>query len=171
MTTGVGGRFAVMTARAPLHPSQLAFFIAHELGHIALGHVSAGGSILEGPLMSSDAEDSSDTEEQAADAYAFELLAGNARFEVKANPARGTAKELADIAIDTGKRLEITPGFVILCYGRSTKNWPLATSALKLLPDYNPQIAGLVNKALRSQLDSEMLSSEDLSYLDEVAAI
>jgi len=173
MATGIGDRSAIFSARKPIHPAQTAFYIAHELGHIALGHTKNNQTIIEALTLDPDEADDSlplDEEERSADAFAFELLTGRAEFIVTGPKDQGNASELRSIAQQTGERMGIDPGLLILCYGRSTERWQLASAALKLLPDHGQDSASLVNRALRSQLDSEMLSSEDVAYLDAIAA-
>jgi hypothetical protein len=171
MTTSIGERAVIFTARRPLHPAQAAFFVAHELGHIAHGHVRGGRTIVEGLSLDPDSstdDEPADEEEAQADAFAFELLTGDAGFSVSGTTARGTASELARRAIQAGTASQVDPGLIVLCFGRATGRWPQATAALKRLPDYSQDVEGVVNRALRSQLDHEMLSFEDVAYLEAV---
>jgi hypothetical protein len=39
-----------------------------------------------------------------------------------------------------------------------------------MLPDHDVAVPAQINRALRTQLDPEMLSSEDRAYIDAVAA-
>jgi len=174
MTTSIGARGVIFTARKPIHPAQLAFYVAHELGHIALGHVRDGRSIVEAlTLDPQETEDSvpPDDEEVAADRFAFEVLTGQPALHVQGPSDRGTARELVDKAISTGRALRIDPGLIILCFGRESDRWPLAGAALKMLPDHDVAVTAQINRALRTQLDPEMLSSEDRAYIDAVAAV
>lgn len=174
MATSIGDRGAILTARKPLHPSQIAFYIAHELGHIALGHTSGGRTIVEALTMDpgeeGDDDEAVDDEEKEADAFAFELLTGRPTLEVLGPERHGTAKELVRRAERVGRDLRVDPGLVILCFGKATKRWPTATAALKALPDFAADIPGQINRALRTQLDAELLSAEDMAYLDAVTA-
>jgi hypothetical protein len=174
MATSVGQRGAIFTARKPTHPAQVAFYIAHELGHLALGHVRDGRSIVEALTLDPNETDDGlppDDEETAADRFAFELLTGQPVLQVQGRSDRGTAKELVDKAVRTGHALRIDPGLIILCFGRATKRWPLGGAALKMLPDHDVAVTAQINRALRTQLDPEMLSSEDRAYLDAVVAV
>lgn len=173
MTTSVGARGAIFTARKPTHPAQVSFYIAHELGHIALGHVRDGRSIVEALTLDPEETDDGrppDEEEVAADRFAFELLTGQPVLHVQGPADKGTARELVEKAIATGHSLRIDPGLIILCFGRQSNRWPLAGAALKMLPDHDVAVPAQINRALRTQLDPEMLSSEDRAYIDAVAA-
>lgn len=173
MTTSVGTRGAIFTARKPIHPAQVTFYIAHELGHVALGHVRDGQSIVEALTLDPEETDDSvpaDDEEVAADRFAFELLTGQPVLHVQGPSDKGTARELVDTAISTGRALQIDPGLIILCFGRESNRWALASAALRMLPDHDAAVTAQINRALRTQLDPEMLSSEDRAYIDAVAA-
>lgn len=173
MTTSVGSRGAIFTARKPVHPAQVVFFLAHELGHIALGHVRDGRSIVEALTLDPDESDDGvpdDDEEIAADRFALELLTGRAELRVTGPSDKGSAKELHERAVATGNELRIDPGLIILCYGRESRRWPLAINALKQLPDFGAPVSTEINTGLRTQLDPDMLSFEDRAYLDAVAA-
>lgn len=172
MTCGLGDRAAIFIARQPIHPSQTAFHILHEFGHIALGHVQDGGLLIESlTLDPQEAPDNVlDEDEAKADAFAFELLTGTPDFLVSGPTTKGTARELSQTALQTGHQLRIDPGLIVLCFGHNTQRWRTAASALKRLPDYTQDTPKIVNRALRSQLNSEFLSSEDIAYLDEVTS-
>ena len=59
----------------------LLFHLAHELGHIALGHVDANGAIVDTEIAKND--DVRDDDEVAADELALELLAGKASAKLR----------------------------------------------------------------------------------------
>jgi len=173
MATTVRERPIVFTARKPTHSAQIAFYIAHELGHIALGHVKDGSAIIE--ALAFDAEETDDgvpvdVEEAAADEFAFELLTGNPKFTVDGPLTRGTADELAKTALQAGGQLQVDPGFLVLCFGRTTGRWPVAVAALKELKDQAGSVPRLINAALRGQLDMDLLSFDDQAYIDAVVA-
>jgi hypothetical protein len=173
MTASVGARSAIFTARKPIHPAQVAFYVAHELGHIALGHVRDGQSIVEALTLDPEETDDGvppDDEEIAADRFAFELLTGQPVLHVQGPSDRGTARELVEKATSAGRALRIDPGLIILCFGRESNRWAVAGAALKMLPDHDVAVTAQINRALRTQLDPEMLSSEDRAYIDAVAA-
>lgn len=172
VTIGQDNRAAIFVARKPLHPAQTTFFIAHELGHMALGHVHDGEAIVDASPMvePDDGPLFEDAEEAQADAYALELLTGKPALTVIADSGKGTAAELARIAIEAGQRLRIDPGLLLLSFGRSTGRWPQVTAALRQLPDYNADTTQAINRALRSQLDLGRLPASSIAYLDAVAA-
>lgn len=79
MAVNVEGRPAIMVARASQFRSYVAFWIAHELGHIALGHLNDWSVIADAKINRA----SDDALEQAADQYALALLFGNSEIAYK----------------------------------------------------------------------------------------
>ena len=80
MVVGQKERHAILFSREASYPAMVAFTLAHEIGHIALGHVPADDVLV-------DAEDPAgvadhDDEETAADRYALEVLLGDADREI-----------------------------------------------------------------------------------------
>jgi Zn-dependent peptidase ImmA (M78 family) len=63
-----GDRPVILLSHKTTHPAWLAFHLAHELGHLALGHVETG------ILVDDEIAESDDTEEMAANRFAVELL-------------------------------------------------------------------------------------------------
>jgi Zn-dependent peptidase ImmA (M78 family) len=78
MTVEVGTRSAILLGKDSLYPAHVAFYLAHEVGHIALGHIQPGSMVID--LDRTDLADPAvDAEEAAADAFALELLTGLSR--------------------------------------------------------------------------------------------
>lgn len=63
-----GDRPVILLSHKSTHPAWLAFHLAHELGHLALGHVKTG------ILIDDEINESDDVEEIAANRFAVELL-------------------------------------------------------------------------------------------------
>jgi hypothetical protein len=148
-------------------PPWLAFHLAHELGHILLGHVRQGlGPWVDGSIDSS----TDDQHEQAADEYACEILTGQKCPGFK--PSFGmTAPKLAAAVQIYGEKHGIAPGVVTLFYGRSAQRWGAAQLALQKLGE-NEGAQEIISRALAAYLDSSGLSASSerfLSVLSEAA--
>lgn len=176
----LGGRHAILVARESGFEAQYMFHVAHELGHIALGHLQGAGAIVDAdpndPENKAD-ELIDDDEERAADAYAQALLTGSEDFRVVRdslgdNASKfGTARELAERAIGTGAGLGVDPGHIVMCFGYSTGDWVLANAAAKLLPSQPEKPGTMVNKVLWGQLRTDQQEEQSLAYLQAVAPV
>ena len=169
MAVAVGERRAVLLAKDSLYPPHIAFYLGHELGHIALEHLRADGAIVD---MEADAlsTGSSDTEEAEADRFALELLTGRGDLRLLPEGAYN-APGLADIALRVSTDLHIEPGTLALCFGYSTGNWAVANSAMRFIYDEARPVWNEVNRVTMKQLDLEQLPSDASSYLAAVLGV
>jgi hypothetical protein len=73
MAVRVGHRYVVLLGKDAMYPATIAYYLAHEVGHAALGHLAHETAVvdLQDPLSE---ESSTDDEEVAADKFALELL-------------------------------------------------------------------------------------------------
>lgn len=168
MTVNVGGRAAVLLGKDSSYPATIAFYLAHELGHIALDHVAADQQIvdLEDEARTRDGEDD---EERGADAFALELLTGEPEPTVLATGSgRAHGRSLAHAALASAQDLRIEPGTLALCFGHSTGDWQTANSALDhIYTDARPVWTD-VNAIARQQLELADLPLDALDFLDAV---
>jgi hypothetical protein len=167
MSVAVGNRAAVLLAKEALYPAQVAFFIAHELGHIAAGHVHSSAVIVD---MDQDAPEISgdDSEEGAADRFALELLTGSPEITVLSGTGYASGPELARVAIDSAARLGIEPGTLALLFGYSTGRWATAMSAMKRIYSGVEPIWREINRIALTQLDLSQMSDDARDYLSSV---
>lgn len=175
MTVGLGGHWSVLLGKEASYPAHIAFYLAHELGHIALEHVASGDQIVD--LEDDPDEDAAgaerreDPEERAADAFALELLTG--RQSPTFLPERrgwASASELARTARSVAEQLHIEPGTVALGYGHSTGDWQLANAAMRYIYPRPARIWAAVNDYARGQIDLERVGSDGADFLEAVLA-
>lgn len=155
----IDGRFAIVISKKG-HPAYQLFYLAHELGHIANEHLTENGFIGDESIGSND---KNDADEKEADAYAIRLLNGN---EVKYT-AQGTAlspKKLFLAAKRKGEEKNVDIGHIILNFGNSQKNMPLANMALREVAG-SENGAVVINQAFFSSLNEELLSDDQLQLL------
>ena len=143
----------------------LLFEIAHELGHIALGHLQDGGAVLDEKFDGQE----SDAEETAANEYAETLLTG------RPHPCYASARwmkagRLAQEAAVIGRRDRVDPGHVILNYCSSSGPdfYRLANAALKKLAQVPP--TSLMRERMMQELDWDEIPEESAEYLVRVTA-
>ena len=129
MTVHTRHRTAILLGKDSQYPAHIAFYVAHELAHIALGHLEQRTALVDLDSEGLSCLDS-DPEEAAADRFALELLTGESAPKVlpMARPVQSTA--LAKAALDASVRLKIEPGTLAFmlwllytelghCYGRN----------------------------------------------------
>jgi hypothetical protein len=157
------GRSAIVLCKNT-SASYLLFHLAHEIGHIALGHLgNVDGTLVDVKINSAD----SDADEMAADAFAVQLLNGlDSRYSTGARFMSG--KHLAVAAISYGTQHRIDPGHITLNYAHVANNFRMANVALKLLP--NVADAKIVNRNLLDQINLNSLSDDQATMLTKAIA-
>lgn len=167
MTVRTARRCAILLGKESQYPAPVAFYLAHELGHVALGHVLAGRVLvdfdqqnLHGPA--------DDEEEHSADAYALELLTGEPTPQVLPSRERYSAAELARVALSSASDLRIEPGTLALCFGYSTGDWATANAALRRIYSVAKPAWREVNALAEAQMDFEGLPAELAEYATAV---
>ena len=166
MALRVGDRNAIMLGKDSVFPPHLAFYLAHELGHIGLGHLSLQPLVvdLEHPRLASPDDD---PEEAAADRFALELLTGLPEPKVLPRSAYSAA-ELARVALDASKGLNIEPRTLALCFGYSTGHWATANAAIRGIYSTRRSVWTVVNKIALSQLSFDLIPDDAKAYLRSV---
>lgn len=104
--------------------------------------------------------DSGDNVEADANTYAYELLLGKSDIRASA-PRNCNAIALASLAIASGKRDGVDPGFIALNY-----SW----TALKLI-EPQPNAPEKINSYLLKYLDFDRISSDRQEYLALVTIV
>lgn len=167
MAVQVEGRFVIMLGKDSEYPAPIAYYLAHELGHIALGHLGDRFSVidLKDPL---EATEEWDDEEKAADRYALELLTGNPSPVVTTEAGRYTAPQLAAHLNAVAEELRIEPGTLALCFGHSTKDWPRAMAAMKLVYRNPIPVWSEVNGIASHEIQWDALSDDTIAYIRAV---
>jgi Zn-dependent peptidase ImmA (M78 family) len=148
------------------------FVLAHELAHLALGHVKQGdAAFLE---ESCDLSSISD-EEVAANEWALLLILGEnkgAMSDFIGKTSRITAKQLASRAIKEESSIGVDAGFLVLksawerssnAVDQATKDaaWPTARAALKDPSIRNEHTKPLMLDALRIRGDLSKLATDE----------
>lgn len=151
MAVRIGDRFAILLGKDSEYPAPIAYFLAHELGHAALGHVEGNAAVvdLEDPL---EAADDSDDEERAADRYALELLTGMPEPTVTTETKRFTANQLARNLLEIAGDVQIEPGTLALSFGHCTGDWEKAYAAMKAIYATKRPVWAEVNRIALKEL-------------------
>lgn len=167
MCVRVGDRSAILLGKESNYPAQIAFYLAHEIGHIALGHLSNQAAIVDLESGRLDLE-GADQEENEADRFALELLTG--RPDTRVLPAPGTynAPGLAHAVLHSAAALHIEPGTLALCFGYSTGKWAIANSAMKFIYRSAKPAWVEINRLAMRELSIGQIPSDTLPYINSV---
>ena len=161
----VNGRPVVVLCRNVKYSAWLLFILAHELGHLALGHVPDEGTLIDEGLD----QDSADVEEQQANAFAMGLLTGRSDRRFTAAGRWPNAEGLAKSALEVGRRSMIDPGHVVLNYAHAMGKsfFPVGLAALKLLDPHDDAVAK-VRAKMAGSLDWSRLPEDSSEFLMRV---
>ena len=129
MAARVAGRHAILLGRDAFYPAPVAFTLAHEIGHVMLGHVAATAAVVD--VGDPSEAPQGDREEEEADRYALELLLGRSRPDILTSAKRFNSRQLAQAVLDQGPTLGIEPGTLALCLAHANGMWPVAVAALQ----------------------------------------
>lgn len=168
MSVRIGDRYVILIAQSSQYTSALCFTVAHELGHIMLGHMPSSGAVIDLGDDDDLAWQTGDAEEEAANRFGLRLLTGRERPRVSTASERYSARQLASAVVVAGSSERIEPGVLALCFGWETGRWDKAYGALKLIPPGAGQWASRLNQLARTQMRWSDLSAEDADYLDRI---
>lgn len=128
----IKGRPSIVLSNVRKH-GFLLFHLAHELGHIALGHLSENGAIVDDEIKNHESDVGRNAQEIEADRFAIELLTGNADTRLTL-PRLVQAAQLAETAIRFGQDRKIDPTHAVLNVAHNNpKIYPLCVSAVKTI--------------------------------------
>jgi len=167
MATRSNDRNAILLAKDSQYPASVAFHLAHEIGHIALGHINDQSALID---MEDPAEEAAhgDDEEISADQFALELLTGDPHFSVHKEGRGRSAAQLAAESIEKGNANRIEPGTLALCYGHATQEWPTVQAAMPRIYAEAIPAWSVTNKIANRQIAWEELNDESASFLQAV---
>lgn len=165
MAVRVGDRFAILLGKDSQYPPHVAFYLAHEMGHVFLSHLGEDVVIVD--LERGDLDErGNDNEENSADSFALELLTGNPNPVVLPFDPSYSARELARVAVRSSADLKVEPGTLALCFGYSTNDWVTANASMRRIYDVGKPVWLEVNKLARSQLALDQISDDAVEFLD-----
>ncbi|MEE7626381.1 ImmA/IrrE family metallo-endopeptidase [Methylobacter sp. Wu8] len=144
------------------HPHGYALFdLAHELGHITLGHVTAEHSIVDQKI---DAE-ADDEDERAANRFALELLTGDPECKIVPTGRNLNGDELATSALHYGEKNKIDPLHIVLNYAYSKNHWGAANVAINKIAKNALTDQEILRAALLQSLELDDLNEDDYTLL------
>ena len=169
MVVGQAGRHAILFSREARYPAMAAFTLAHEIGHIALGHVPADDMLVdaEDPAATADHDD----EELAADRFALEVLLGDPDPDIRIPFDRFNHVELAQAVLQAGPRYGIDPGTIALAVAHRRNAWPVAMAAMRLIQPQAIDVPSMINQVAQGQLDLDRLGYDTSVFIERTLGI
>jgi hypothetical protein len=174
MVTYVSDRPVIILTKKVPHPDWLLFILAHEIGHLAKGHLpeDEGQAIVDDTVEVKTGDDR-DQQEREANGFATHLLAPGGK-EVTIGRRLPVAARFAALAQKYGHDNGMAPGYVILNAVHNSlingrKPYALGQAALKLLPpDGGPSAAEFCKIALRDNIDIDLLRDDSIEFLEKL---
>lgn len=124
----VNDRPVILLGHRHDEPGRVAYFVAHEVGHVVSGHCAA-----ERPVVDEADENDDDTDiETRAEQYATTVLMGGEEVPSMQH-AEIDYKSLARHAVEIEKSESIDASAVIFAWARQTSDYATATMAIKAL--------------------------------------
>lgn len=142
-------------------PAWLSFLIAHELGHIALGHVQ------ENDIYADECQPdrTGHNDEDAANEYASTVLAGDYTASQHQFPS---PEQLINWAYSEGRQAKIDPGHLVLHYAHThDQNFAFALKAWKKRPTPT-SYDHVVNEMALSRIDTDVLGDSMGELIENV---
>ncbi|MDR6332334.1 hypothetical protein GGQ86_000781 [Xanthobacter flavus] len=166
MVVKVDGRYAVLLGREASYPAPLAFTLAHELGHVARGHLSDAPALvdLKDPATATDG----DAQEKEADEFALSVLTGSSNPTIITTTHSYNAPTLAAAVIRAAGQYSIEPGTLALCLAHREGTWARAMAALKFIYEGPRPISREINSLAKTQIDWQEIGYENSEYLHNV---
>jgi hypothetical protein len=162
----VNGRPVIVLCLRKKQEAWQLFILAHEMGHIARGHIADEGTIIDDQVD----KESPDSEEQEANAFAIELLTGSPTIRFRAEGRWPNAQELAERVEQLGRQLMIDPGHAVLNYAHSMGQdfYAVANAALARLDPHSDAIR-TIREVLANRLDWSRLPEDSSEFLMRIS--
>lgn len=161
----VSDRPVIALTKKHKHASSLLFSLAHELGHIACGHLENNSLLIDETINEDDVDN---PQEQEANSYAIELLNGRADAAFHSR-GRIRAEVLAKECLRIANERNVDPGHVALNYAKTMDKsgincYAVSSSALNIL---YPEITWLkqVEKAFLENIVEDKVSEDKFDVL------
>ncbi len=159
----VRDRFAIALFQNFKSEARTLFIVAHELGHIASGHLSGLEVFVDDKVEQS----TEDPVEKAANAYAVRLLCGDETSF--GGPDSAAPQALADAARRLGVQRRVDPGHVLLNYAYNNNSYALAHKALGLVE--SQRAIEYLRRILSQNINLDKLGDDDVEFVQRLTGL
>lgn len=170
----IGNRPAIIISKKKSSRAWLAFILAHEIGHIACGHLEKNGSIVDVSLQEQAtyaSESSTDIQEREADEFALALFGGEVvNNTIETWSSWASPVELAVKAREAGSVFGIESGHLVLRYAFATKRWTDASTALRFLSE-DADAEAVMKTSLKENLNLDLVAEDLRDMVCQITAI
>ncbi|STH97389.1 Domain of uncharacterised function (DUF955) [Citrobacter braakii] len=156
----------VIVLTQPQKYGYMLFDLAHELGHIARGHLNAENGQCHVDAKIENA--STDNVEKEANEFAFQIVSGQKSLRIGPTAGGLNAANLARAAYRYGSDHHIDPTHIALNYGFAQNRWGAAVSAVKLLCEGKASDQDFVRAMMKSGMDLDNIREDDLKVLENL---
>jgi hypothetical protein len=161
----VAGRPCIALASFKPSPAWLIWHLAHEMGHVARGHLRTGAALDIKIDFRSRRSD-----EKEANLFAMDLVYGKEKRKGFKERRHITGETLAARARGLGPAHGIYPGSIVASYGFHMKAWGTAQTALNTLGIAKGG-RSIVRQALTERVDLDVLSETDRHFFVRATGI
>ena len=156
----------VIVLTQPKKYGYMLFDLAHELGHIAKGHLNAenGQCYVDAKIENA----STDNIEQEANEFAFQVISGKKTLRIVPTDRMLNGAELACAARQYGNTNHIDPTHIALNYGFEQSCWGVAVNAVKILCANKDSDQDFVKTMMKSGMDLGNIHEDDLKVLENL---
>lgn len=158
------GRFVIIVARkmGQEGAARALFIIAHELGHIAMGHVEENCALIDDAASDADRQKAN---EPAADAFASMVISGG-RYNKKWAGRAKSPDLLAERALEYSDAAGIDPGHLLLRHAWESGQNGSPQKALGLIPCLDCDVHNFVNRIARERIQADPIDKDSRALLD-----
>lgn len=164
MIQWIDDRPVIVLSSGKKKSANLAFHLAHELGHLALGHLEEG-ILLEGDIS----KKSDNEEEKQSNYFAAQLLLGiydGFLRESRFRNARQLESRIKKICLNYPA---VDPCILALNYAWYSKNYGMAFKVIDFFGDIDGD--KVINQLLEKKINWDNLNDDDEDYLDKIVEV
>ncbi len=165
MTYKINGRPIIVVSSKRAQDAWLLFILAHELGHIFLGHLSDS----ENGIIDTDISELNNSEEEQANNYAIEFLINDIN-NLPSKTIMSNPFKIANVARECARLLQVDPGQVALMTAYRDKTFPTVSKALNIL-NPNADAAAVIKSKMAEHLKLDELSGEDREFFERITGL